>query len=169
MRLLLIVLFTFSSLSADSGILDIKWPKPNTKHQKPSMPYPDILTKGIKDVKLPVYLPNSYAYDKSMIVVADNSFYSISFLFKGATIMVSGDKTYQESVTNNPEFTAMLKASPPVSFEQEEGIMTAEFNKHGVNYSIAIECDKPNTDERCTDTKLIKELHSRLIMVGGSK
>ena len=81
--------------------------------------------------------------------------------------MVSGDKTYQESVSNNPEFKAMLKATPPVSFEQEEGIMTAEFNRHGANYSMAIECDKPKTDERCTEKTLIQDLYNRLIMVGG--
>ncbi len=167
MRKLLIVPFLFSLLNADSGILDIKWPKPNVKHQKPSTPYPKVLTEGIKDVKLPVYIPNSYAYDKNMIVVADKNFYTISFLFKDATIMISGDKTYQESVSNKQEFKAILKATPPVTFEQEEGIMTAEFNRHGVNYSMAIECDKPQTDERCTDTKLIKDLYNRLIMVGG--
>jgi hypothetical protein len=167
MRLLLIVSFLFSLLSADSGILDIKWPKPNVKHQKPSTPYPNVLTEGIKDVKLPVYIPNSYAYDKNMIVVSDTKFYTISFLFKGATVMISGDKTFQESVSNNPEFKAILKATPPVTFEQEEGIMTAEFNRHGVNYSMAIECDNPKTDERCIETKLIKDLYNRLIMVGG--
>ncbi len=167
MRRLLIIPFLFSLLNADSGILDIKWPKPNLKHQKPSTPYPEVLTEGIKDVKLPVYIPNSYAYDKNMIVVADKNFYTISFLFKDATVMISGDRTYQESVSNKQEFKAILKATPPVTFEQEEGIMTAEFNRHGVNYSMAIECDKPQTDERCTDTKLIKDLYNRLIMVGG--
>jgi len=167
MRLLLIIPFIFSFLHADSGILDIKWPKPNAKQQKPSIPYPKVLTEGIKDVKLPVYIPNSYAYDKNMIVVADKNFYTISFLFKGATVMVSGDKTYQESVSNKQEFKEILKTTPAVTFEQEEGIMTAEFNRHGVNYSIEIECDKPESDERCTETKLIKDLYNRLIMVGG--
>ena len=167
MRLLLIVPFLFSLLSADSGILPIKWPKPNAKQQKPTQPYPKVLTNRIKEVKLPVYIPKSYAYNKNMIVIADNTFYTISFPFKGATVTISGDKTYQESVSNKQEFKAILKATPPVTFEQEEGIMTAEFNRHGVNYSIEIECDKPQADERCTDTKLIKELYNRLIMVGG--
>ena len=167
MRRLLIIPFLFSLLNADSGILDIKWPKPNVKQQKPSTPYPNVLIEGIKDVKLPVYIPNSYAYNKSMIVVADKNFYTISFPFKGATVTVSGDRTYQESVSNKQEFKAILKATPPVTFEQEEGIMTAEFNRYGVNYSMEIECDKPQTDERCTDTKLIKELYNSLIMVGG--
>ena len=167
MRILLIIPLLCSLLSADSGILDIKWPKPNAQHQKPTTPYPQVLIEGIKDVNLPVYIPNSYAYDKNMIVVADKNFYTISFLFKGATIMITGDKTYQESVSNNPEFKAILKATPPVIFEQEEGIMTAEFNRHGVNYSMSIECDNPDKDDRCKETTLIKELYNRLIMVGG--
>lgn len=167
MRLLFITLFALSALSAESGILNIKWPKPNAKHQKPSIPYPKVLTNGIKEVRLPVYIPNSYAYEKNMLVVAGSNFYTITFPFKGASVTVSGDKTYQESVSNNRNFKAMLKASPPVSFEQEEGMMTAEFNRHGVNYSITIECEKPNSDKRCTNTKRIKELYHRLIMVGG--
>ncbi len=167
MRRLLILPLLFGILSADSGILDIKWPKPNAKHLKPSTPYPKVLTEGIKDVRLPVYIPNSYAYIKNMVVIADKNFYTISFPFKGATVTISGDRTYQESVSNKQEFKAILKAIPPVTFQQEEGIMTAEFNRHGVNYSMEIECDKPQRDKRCTDTKLIKELYSRLIMVGG--
>ena len=168
MRLLLITLFFCASLNADSGILDIQWPKPNAKHQKPPTPYPAVLTKGIEEVKLPVYLPSSYAYDKNMVVVADNNFYTVSFTLQGADIMVSGDKTYQESVSaTNPEFKAIMKATPPVEFMQSEGIMSAEFNRHGVNYSLAVECEKPETDKRCTETTFIKELYNRLIMVGG--
>jgi len=167
MRLLLILFFTFSLVSANSGILDIEWPKPNTKQQKPSTPYPKVLTEGIKDVRLPVYIPSSYAYDKNMIVVADKNFYTLSFLFKGATVMISGDKTYQESVSNNQEFKTILKTTPPITFEQEEGIMTAEFNRDGVNYSMEIECDNPKTDKRCKETTLIQNLYNHLIMVGG--
>lgn len=168
MRLLLITIFLFSSLHAKSGILDIQWPKPNPKHQKPSVPYPDVLTKNISNTKLPVYIPSSYAYDENMTVITDENFYTISFLLKGATVAITGDRTYQESVpANNAEFKAIMKASPPVEFIRAEGMMMAEFNRHGVNYSMTIECDKPNKDERCTETTLIKELYTRLIMVGG--
>lgn len=168
MRLLFIVLFLLSSLGAESGILDIKWPVPIAKHQKPSIPYPDVLTKNIANTKLPVYIPSSYAYDENMTVVSDENFYTISFLLDGATVAITGDRTYQESVpTSNPEFKLIMKASPPVEFIRAEGMMTAEFNRHGVNYSMVIECDKPNKDERCTQTTLIKELYTRLIMVGG--
>jgi len=167
MRLLFIVSFLFSLLHADSGILDIKWPKTNAQQQKPSTPYPQVLTEGIKNVRLPVYIPSLYAYDKNMVVISDENFYTISFSFKGANILISGDRTYQESISNNPKFKAIMKATPPVKFEQEEGIMTAEFNRHGVNYNIEIECEDPNNDKRCTEENLIRELYNRLILVGG--
>ena len=168
MRLPFVTLFLCSALSADSGILDITWPKPNAQHQKPTTPYPTVLTQGIQEVRLPVYVPNAYAYSNNMDVVAEDDFYTISFPLQGATVIVSGDKTYQESISSsNSEFTQMMKASPPVSITQAEGIMTAEFNRHGVNYSIEIECDKPKKDARCTQPTLINELYSRLIMVGG--
>lgn len=167
MRLLLISLFLISSLNSDSGILEIKWPKPNANHQKPSTPYPDVLTKAIKNTKLPVYIPSSYAYDKKMIVVTDENFYTISFLLEGATLMIEGDKTFQQSIsTSNQKFQKIMKSSP-IKFTQEEGIMSSDFNRHGVNYTFSVECDKPKTDERCKEESFLKNLYNRLIMVGG--
>lgn len=167
MRLLLLTLFLISSLNSDSGILDIKWPKPNPQHQKPSKPYPDVLTKAIKNTKLPVYIPSSYAYDKKMIVVTDENFYTISFLLEGATLMIEGDKTFQQSIsTSNQKFQKIMKSSP-IKFIQEEGIMSTDFNRHGVNYTFSVECDKPKTDERCKEESFLKNLYNRLIMVGG--
>jgi len=101
MRLLLLTIFLFSNLSAESGILEIKWPKPNPKYQKPIIPYPHVLIDGIANTKLPIYIPNSYAYDKNMIVVANENFYTISFILDGAIFMVSGDKTYQKSISKS--------------------------------------------------------------------
>lgn len=168
MRLLLITIFLFSSLHSESGILDVQWPKINPKQQKPSIPYPDVLTKNINNTKLPVYIPSSYAYDTNMSVIAMENFYTISFLLDGATVGITGDKTYQERVpATNSEFKSIMKASPPVEFIRAEGMMTAEFNRHGVNYSMVIECDTPNNDERCTQTTFIQKLYKRLIMVGG--
>ena len=168
MRLLLLTVFLFSSLYGESGILEITWPKPNAKHQKPSIPYPSVLTKGIKNTKLPVYLPTSYVYDKNMAVVSEKDFYTISFILKDATLMVSGDRTYQESVSkDDPKFQALAKTSSKIEFIQEEGMMSADFNRHGVNYSLLVECDDPETDKRCTQEGFLKDIYTRLIMVGG--
>jgi len=168
MRLLLTTLLLLSSLNADSGILDIKWPKPNPQQQKPSTPYPTILIQGIKSTKLPIYIPSSLAYDKKMVVVADKNFYTISFLLQGATVMVSGDRTFQESFsTSNHDFQKIMKPSPTVEFMEEEGMRTANFNRHGVNYELSIECDKAKEDERCKEEDFLRQLYTKLIMVGG--
>ena len=168
MRLLIFSLFIISALSAQSGILDIQWPKPNPQHQKPSTPYPSVLTKGIKNTKLPVYIPSSFAYDKKMAVVADQDFYTISFFLKGATIMITGDRTFQENIpSNNTQFQKMMKASPPVEFLYEEEIMSADFNRHGINYTLSVECDNPKKDKRCKEEGFVKSLYTKLIMVGG--
>jgi len=168
MRFLLSTLFLVLSLNAQSGILDIKWPKPNTQQQKPSKPYPSVLTQGIKNTKLPVYIPNSLAYDKKMIVVADKNFYTISFLLEGATLMVAGDRTFQDTVSNsNSDLQKMMKPSSSVEFMEEEGMKSANFNRHGANYELSIECDKPKIDTRCKEDSFLRKLYSKLIMVGG--
>jgi len=167
MRLLFISLFLISSLNADGGILNVEWPKPNAQHQKPSTPYPNVLIKGIANTKLPVYVPTTYAYDKKMIVVADKDFYTISFLLEGATLMIGGDRTFQESIsTTNSEFKKVMKPST-VKFIQEEGIMSTDFNRHGVNYTFSIECDSPKKDKRCKESSFLKNLYNKLIIVGG--
>lgn len=167
-KLLVSTLFTLSSLSANSGVLDITWPIPNAKLQKPTVPYPSTLSNGIINTKLPVYVPSSYAYDKNMMVVSNNNFYTISFLLNGAMVMISGDKTFQESITGgNSEFNAIMKSTAPVEFIEAEGLMSAEFNRHKVNYSMSIECDNPKKDSRCTEETFIKNLYNQLIMVGG--
>jgi len=167
MKLFIFSLFLMTSLIAQSGILDIQWPKPNPKQQKPSTPYPSVLTDGIKDTHLPVYIPNNYAYDEKMIVVADKNFYTISFLLDGATVMVSGDKTFQETLSKStPDFQKLMKPSP-LEFIQEEGIMSTDFNRHGVNYALSVECEDIEKDERCIKESFLHNLYNRLIMVGG--
>jgi len=169
MRILLISIFLFSFSHAQSGLLDVVWPKPNLKQQKPSIPYPSVLTQGIKNTALPIYIPSNYAYDKKMIVVAEQNFYAISFLLDGAIINISGDKTYQETISSeNPEFSAITKNTAPVEYNKAEGIVTANFNKHNVNYILSIECDDPESDQRCT-ISMVSTLYSKLIMVGGKQ
>ncbi|SFV61737.1 hypothetical protein MNB_SV-14-243 [hydrothermal vent metagenome] len=168
MRLLLSTLLLVLSLNAQSGILNIKWPKPNPQQQKPSTPYPSVLTKGIKNTRLPVYIPSSFAYDKNMIVVVNNNFYTISFILQGATLMVSGDRTFQDTISNsNSDLQKIMKPSPAVEFTQEEGMMSANFNRHGANYELLIECDKPKIDKRCKEDTFLRKIYNKLIMVGG--
>jgi hypothetical protein len=170
MRLLLpIILFLLSSLHAESGILEIKWPQSNLQQQKPLNPYPTVLTNGIKDTLLPIYIPSSYAYDTKMIVVADKNFYTISFFIDKATVMMAGDKTFQESISiSDSKFQKVIHPSP-IEFLDDEGIMSIDFNRHGVNYTLSIECDDYQTDKRCKEEVFLKNLYNRLIMVGGKQ
>ena len=169
MRFLYLFIFSFSILSAGGGILDVDWSSITPKgQQKTSAPYPKVLKEGIKDVHLPVYLSSRYIYDKSMTVVADKDFYTISIDLDGAVVTFSGDRTYQESVsTKNPEFQKIAKSTPPVDYNSAEGIMSAMFNRHGVNYTINIECEDPKKDKRCQKRDLISSLYTSLVMVGG--
>jgi len=164
------VLLILSSLSAEKGILEIQWPKVNLQQQKPSIPYPTLLKEGIKDTKLPVYLPKRLAYDKKMIVVADENFYTISFLLDGATVMVSGDRTFQEDFSKkSSDFQKMMKPSASVEFIEEEGIRSANFNRHGANYELSVECETPKEDKRCKKESFLRNLYNELIIVGGKK
>jgi hypothetical protein len=168
MRTLLFTLITFSFIHAGGGVLDIEWPAPNQAQQKSMANYPKVLKEGIKEVRLPVYLSSQYIYDKSMVVVADKNFYSISFTLQGASILFEGDRTYQEAVSpDNPEFQKIAKKIKPVEYSSSEEMMIAQYQRHGANYNITVECDKPESDERCTDEKFIRKLYQSLKMVGG--
>ena len=169
MRYIYLFIFSFSILSAGGGILNVDWSSIASKgQQKTSKPYPKVLKEGIKDVHLPVYLSRQFAYDKNMVIVADKNFYTISIDLDGAVVTFSGDRTYQESISpKNPEFQKIAKATPPVEYNSAEGIMSAMFNRHGVNYSINIECEDPKKDKRCQKRDLISSLYTSLVMVGG--
>jgi hypothetical protein len=163
MRLLFLVFLSYAFLNA-GGVLDIKWPVANKSHQKPSNPYPEVLVNGTKNVRLPVYLSSSYAYDKKMSVVSDKDFYSISLDLNGVSVLFEGDRTYQSSVAkSNVEFQKIVQKSESVEFSTSEEIMMATFNRHGANYAISVECDKPKTDKRCTKKDFVRELYQRIV------
>ncbi len=151
------------------GVLDVDWSSvEKSAQQKSSKAYPKVLLEGIKEVRLPVYLSTSFIENKSMVVVADKGFYSISFSLNGATLLFEGDRTYQESVSpQNPEFQKMVQKAAALEISESEGIMVAEFKRHGANYAISIECENPKTDKRCTQEEFIRNLYGRLKMVGG--
>ena len=167
MRLLFSMLLTYTFLSA-GGILDIKWPTANAGQQKATAAYPKVLVEGIKEVRLPIYLSNTYAHDKNMLVVSDKDFYSISFILQGASILFEGDRTYQTSVAEtSSEFQKIMQKTKSIEFSKSEEIMTVEFNRHGANYAISVECEKPKTDKRCTEEGFVRGLYNSITMVGG--
>jgi len=171
MRLLFQPLFISTllllSVQAKSGILEISWPTPNPKQEKPSTPYPKVLTKSIKNTKLPVYIPSHYRYDKKMSVVAGDYFYTIIVEEGKHIISIVGDRTFQEERPANRDFEKIVNNHQEVEFTQEEGMMSADFNRHGVNYSITVECEEPKSDPHCSSELFITNLYNQLIMVGG--
>ena len=167
MRLIFSILLTLTLLNG-GGVLDVDWSSIDKSQQKPTAPYPLVLVEGIKDVTLPTYLSSSYAYNGEMEIVADAYFYSISFVLSGATVLFEGDRTFQETVSpTNPEFQKIIQKSSVVEFSQSEKIMMAEYQRHGANYSISVECDKPDNDKRCMEEDFIRSLYRSLILVGG--
>jgi hypothetical protein len=169
MRLLPIFLLLISSLGAKSGLLDIEWSKIEQTQQKPSTPYPHQLTDGIKDTHLPVYLPSNYAYDTKMAVVADKDFYTISFFIDNATVMMAGDRTFQESISPSDSKFEKIIESPPLDFIEDSGIMSVDFNRNGANYTLSVECENYQKDSRCQEEDFLRGLYNRLIFIGGKK
>jgi len=167
MRLLFSILLTSAFLNAEGGVLDVDW-SGVTKGQQKLTSYPLVLTKGIANVHLPVYVANSVAHNNNLVVVADKNFYSISLDIRGASLLFEGDKTYQESVDkSNPKFKNLLNHISAVEYVASEGMMLAEFSKHGINYAITVECEEPKTDKRCSEQGFVESLYNEIIMVGG--
>ena len=161
--------FFISELKASGGVLEVNWPKAKSQHEKIKRAYPTVLKKATNSITLPIYIPRFYVYDKTMSIVSDKNFYTITIFLKGATLMVSGDRTYQQKVTSaNKQFQKMMKASP-ITFTQAEGMMTTDFNRHGVNYALVLECDSPKSDKRCTQETFLKQIFNGLIIVGGKR
>ncbi len=159
-----------SLAEAESGVLDINWSELNSIRAKASArraPYPEVLSKGVSNVTLPVYLPTSHVYDKNMTVVADKNFYTITLYLKGARLIVTGDRTYQQSEAANPQLETVKAAASVLRFMRSEGMMTTSFNRFGANYSLELECDKPDQDSRCLQESFLKGLYQSLIVVGG--
>ncbi len=168
MRFILILLMSYS-LIYGGGLLEVEWPKQTKQHQKSMKAYPKVLKDAIKDVRLPVYLPRGYIYDKSMSIISDENFYAITIFLKGASLMITGDRTYQQKVKSGGEQLKTKMKTVDAKFIQAEGIMSTNFNRHGVNYSLSIECDSPNRDKRCREDNFLKKLYSELLLVGGKR
>ena len=165
MRFILTWLLAFSLLYG--GLLEVEWPKPTKQHQKSMKAYPKALKDKIRDITLPVYLPRYYIYKKEMSIVSDKVFYTASIPIKGATIMITGDRSYQQKIKSK-QLKANLKAVN-AKFVRAEGMMSTSFNRHGINYSLVIECDSPNRDKRCIEDKFLRKVYGELVLVGGKR
>jgi len=168
MRFILTLLMIFGFVNA-GGVLDVEWPKLTKQHQKTMKSYPKVLKEGIKEVRLPVYLPRYYIYEDGISVISDKNFYAITIFLEGASLMVTGDRTYQQKVkSGGKQLKAKMKAVD-AKFIRAEGIMSTNFNRHGVNYSLVLECDSPKKDKRCQENSFLRKLYNGLVLVGGKR
>ncbi len=164
MHIIIVLVISFSTLFGDGGLLKVDWSNISTTKQKLRV-IPKDLKDKIKIVTLPVYLPNYYINSKNIKVVADKNFYAITVFLKGAKLLVRGDRTYQMKIEDRrhqfkPSIDKIIHA---------EGMATIDFQRHGVNYSMAIECDNPDIDTRCREDNFLKNLYRRLSFIGGTK
>jgi len=168
MRSILIILIAFSYANA-GGLLQVDWPKPTKQHQKSMRAYPKAIREKIKDVTLPVYLPRYYIYKKDMSIVSDKEFYTATIPLQGATLMVAGDRTYQQKVKSGAKQLKEKMKAIDAKFVLAEGMMSTSFNRHGINYSLVLECDSPDKDIRCKDDNFLKKVYNGLILIGGKR
>jgi hypothetical protein len=104
-----------------------------------------------------------------MLIVSDKLFYTATILLQGATLMITGDRTYQQKVkSGGKQLKAKMKAVD-AKFIRAEGIMSTNFNRHGVNYSLVLECDSPKKDKRCQENSFLRKLYNGLVLVGGKR
>ena len=83
--------------------------------------------------------------------------------------MISGDRTYQQKVVSGAKQLKAKMKKVSNRFIHAEGMMTTDFNRHGVNYSLTIECENPQKDKRCKEADFLKNIYNRLIIVGGKR
>lgn len=170
MILVSVFFLTISIVSAEPKVLVIDWPAPQklksgmTVLSARSVPYPLGLVDKANEVHLPVYVPSVYAYQKTLQMVGENDFYAVTIPLSKATIFIAGDRTYQQ----DSSVTASVSASiDEVNFIRAEGMVSVDFNRHGANYTLSIECDQPDDDQRCTQTDFLQQIYGDLVMVGG--
>jgi hypothetical protein len=151
------------------GILPVDWSSADKTYIKKTRSLPTSLQKAVKDVTMPVYIPKAYANEKNLAIVAQPDFYAITIPFKDATMMISGDRTYQQEIISGGEQIKANMKNVANKFIRSEGILSRDFNRHGANYTLSIECNQPKQDSKCTQDSFLKGMYDSLVLVGGKK
>jgi len=156
--------------SAEPKLLAIDWPvvqqaKGNAVGlSAKSLPYPLGLVSKANEVHLPVYMPSTYVYQETLQMVGEDDFYTVTIPLSEAKVFIAGDRAYQQDSTVVSSGSTSAKE---VSFIRAEGMVSVDFNRHGANYTLSIECDKPDEDQRCTQTDFLQRVYADLLMIGG--
>ena len=177
MKLFIIKLLVASTIGmgavgAEPKILDIDWGSVGgagsggVRMAGRSQSLPESLVSKIKDILLPIYMPSASVQNTRIQIVSSRNFYTITIPLKGASLFISGDRTYQQDVASNEALKGVSKVQD-IDFIRAEGMVNSDFNRHGANYSLSIECMKPDEDVRCTKTDYLQQVYRDLIVVGG--
>ncbi len=167
MYIIILLIISFHTIFADGGLLKVDWKNLSTTKQKLRV-IPKELKDKIKGVTLPVYLPNYYINSKNLKIVADRNFYAITVFLKGARLLIRGDRTYQIAIKDK-KYQFKIAKSSQNRIIHAEGMATIDFQKHGINYSMVLECDNPDIDKRCKEDNFLNNLYRRLTFIGGKK
>jgi hypothetical protein len=166
----LTISLTISMVSAEPKVLVIDWPvtlklkSGLTVLSARSVPYPSGLVDKANAVHLPVYVPSTYAYQETLQMIGESDFYTVTVPLSVATVFIAGDRTYQQ---DSAATTSVSTPAKEMSFVRAEGMVSVDFNRHGANYTLSIECDQPDDDQRCTQTDFLQRVYADLVMVGG--
>ena len=168
-KILISLMILMQIVDASGGILPVQWPAKTNHQQKIEKSYPLKLKEKIKKVKLPVLLPKAYIFNSKMSIVADKNYYATTIFLKGANLMVSGDKSYQLEMRDIDVKSQKMLKRVKQEFTRSEGMMTTDFSRYGVNYSMTLECDNFNQDKRCANSDFLKKAFRDLVLVGGKR
>jgi len=164
----ILVFILLSLLRAEGGLLEVQWPKQNSKIQK-SLKIPKQIKKSINSITLPVLLPKYYLNREDIQIVNTPNFYTATIPLKGARVMILGDRTYQRKIKTKDKNLLKRVKSLSNRFNIDEGIVAIYFTRYGVNYSLSIECNNPKSDSRCKSKDFLEKVYNSLVVVGGRR
>ena len=177
MKHILIALLLISTLTHASGILEVDWSSvktldeqnTTTNKRRSRLTVPESLKEQILNIEMPVYFPKDKLNSKDMSIVTDTNFYAVTIKLDNAYLMISGDKTYQAEITTSKANMKKAIEGYDRKYIVSEGSVNIDFRRHGVNYMLTVECDKPQTDKRCKNSTFLKSEYKKLVVIGGKR
>jgi len=177
MKHILVKLLLLSTLVNASGVLNVDWSgvksletsNSNKRRSLGVSTVPKELKEKISNIEMPVYFPKDKMKSKNISIVTDTNFYAVTIKLDKAYLMLSGDKTYQAEITTSQADMKKAIESYDGKFIVSEGSVNIDFRRHGVNYMLTVECDKPQTDKRCKNASFLKKEYKKLVVIGGKR
>jgi len=126
----------------------------------------------LTDSKIPVLVPEQWPTFQNLTfsTSADGDQYFLGGRLKDLKIAVVGSRIVSAPPVESPSAEAFVAPSrDPFSIVKTETGYTLGFARHGLPYTITVECRLPKTDKRCTDPKYIRSLANSMLFVGGNR